>query len=440
MELGKKLLEILQDKYIVPLYQRNFAWREDEIWLLLQDIYGSFKNNPHGNYYIGSLVVLQRKNGDFEVIDGQQRLTTITLIAKILDNNINKSKLFYDSRPEVEAFFNSYYNQPDKTLFNPKVSHLINAIGFINDAILNPNENTDIKLTSLSDADKTHFKDFFFNHVFLVRVEIPEDTDVANYFEIMNNRGQQLQMHEIIKAQLLNKIRDTNSDYDRKKQKECAKIWDACSQMNNHIQKLFKKEDIKSYFGGNYDSIKYEDIKAKIESSTGSAENENADTLDSILFDPDVANGNLSTNNSNDDVDDEGTYKSIIDFPNFLMHIFKLLYNDKYQNATKTSQDQNGIDIPLNEKDLLLVFNKIENDIDSVEFIGKLLYYRAIFDRFIVKEPKAEESNDKYKWTLQKPSKSEHEDSLIYSNTFVKQDKIIKSLSMFAGFGEKQKI
>ena len=117
IKLEKSIKEIFENgKYIVPLYQRNYAWRKNEIEQLLQDVYESFKKNRNGNYFIGSLVVLKRQNGDYEVIDGQQRLTTLSLITRMLE--ISKvSCLFYDSRPEVEAFFREYYTHT--TLENP---------------------------------------------------------------------------------------------------------------------------------------------------------------------------------------------------------------------------------------------------------------------------------------------------------------------------------
>ena len=75
-----KINELLDnDKYIIPIYQRNYAWEDKEISLLIQDL-GNACQKAKDNYYIGSLVVYKRENGDFEVIDGQQRLTTLTLI------------------------------------------------------------------------------------------------------------------------------------------------------------------------------------------------------------------------------------------------------------------------------------------------------------------------------------------------------------------------
>ena len=84
--IGYSLEDIFKDSYVVPLYQRGFAWKDAEIEQLLQDVFESYeenKNNPNGKYFIGSLVVLQRHNGTYEVVDGQQRLTTLSLFLLI---------------------------------------------------------------------------------------------------------------------------------------------------------------------------------------------------------------------------------------------------------------------------------------------------------------------------------------------------------------------
>ena len=61
-----------QDKYVIPLYQRAFAWKEKELVQLVEDVNGS-----KGYYYIGSLIVYndEQHTNVYEVIDGQQRLT-----------------------------------------------------------------------------------------------------------------------------------------------------------------------------------------------------------------------------------------------------------------------------------------------------------------------------------------------------------------------------
>jgi len=73
--------------YIIPMYQRNYAWEEGEITQLIQDV---IDYEPGGkNYYIGTLVVFERQESKrtiYETIDGQQRLTTLSLLASYLKN------------------------------------------------------------------------------------------------------------------------------------------------------------------------------------------------------------------------------------------------------------------------------------------------------------------------------------------------------------------
>ena len=76
-----------EGKYVIPIYQRNYDWGERETLQLLEDISDYAKNNNIQNYYIGSAVVFIRTvNGEtyFEIIDGQQRLTTLTILTSLL--------------------------------------------------------------------------------------------------------------------------------------------------------------------------------------------------------------------------------------------------------------------------------------------------------------------------------------------------------------------
>ena len=90
-KLDKSIREIWEDKYVVPLYQRNF------------------RKAPDSNYYIGSLIVLRRQDGTLEVIDGQQRLTVLHMLCRVL-GLLNTPHLTYDSRPEVERFFEDLFS------------------------------------------------------------------------------------------------------------------------------------------------------------------------------------------------------------------------------------------------------------------------------------------------------------------------------------------
>ncbi|MDW9380681.1 DUF262 domain-containing protein [Chryseobacterium sp. JV558] len=416
--LNKNLKEIFNHQYIVPLYQRNYAWAEDEIAQLLQDLYENFKKfeiNQNLNYFIGSLVVLKRKDDFYEVIDGQQRLTTLSILLKIL-GLVESSKLFYESRPEVETFFDSYYKnvKTQDMAFNHKVSHLINAVDLLNNTFINPDEKTEKRLSEISRPDL--FKKFVFENVILVLVEIPQETDVASYFEIMNNRGEQLKKHEILKSYLMDTLKDEDGNYFPKQQDEFSRIWDACSQMDTHIQKLFSSGDRQKYFGKNYDEIYPVDFLE----DEGEVLITSGFSINDALKRPAEKTDSFHIN----DIDDAGEDHSIIDFPNFLMHIFKIKYNTY-------SYDGNETEIPLNEKDLLTVYSGLKAKIEAKDFISDLLYYRTVFDRFIIKSSEDGSLEDNYRWSLQKPYKNS-EGTLVYRNVFESdyQKRLIKSISL----------
>lgn len=111
--LNKTIGEVWNDEYVVPLYQRNFAWTDTQIGQLLQDIWDHAPKtkeeaNQCGNYYLGSLVVLLRRDGKYEIIDGQQRLTALHMICRYL-GLLDRPRLTYDSRPAVERFLEELF-------------------------------------------------------------------------------------------------------------------------------------------------------------------------------------------------------------------------------------------------------------------------------------------------------------------------------------------
>ena len=118
----KELLE--KDNYIIPIYQRNYAWEQPEIEQLFNDISNAIENKL-SQYYIGTLVVFEKENY-FQIIDGQQRHTTLSLIHASIQNRfipelndkfmLDKSNLHYESRKESKYFFDTIYQDFDKAL------------------------------------------------------------------------------------------------------------------------------------------------------------------------------------------------------------------------------------------------------------------------------------------------------------------------------------
>ena len=86
------------NEYLIPIYQRNYAWSSVEIEQLLDDI-NDIDINKTKKYYLGNLIVNERGINCFEVIDGQQRLTTLFLLLCFLNNqSINEGSLTFEAR------------------------------------------------------------------------------------------------------------------------------------------------------------------------------------------------------------------------------------------------------------------------------------------------------------------------------------------------------
>ena len=97
-------------RYVIPIYQRNYDWGEKETLQLIEDVADYAKEDSDRNYYIGSAIVFVRSNNGqeyFETIDGQQRLTTLTILTTLLKRMsladwYQQANLSYDHRKEAD--------------------------------------------------------------------------------------------------------------------------------------------------------------------------------------------------------------------------------------------------------------------------------------------------------------------------------------------------
>lgn len=382
--LNKTIGEVWEQRYVIPLYQRNFAWGDDEIGQLLQDIYDHSPlagGTVNDHYYLGSLILLQRSDGTWEVIDGQQRLTALHIICRYL-GILSSPRLTFDSRPEVERFFDMLFHtdvhelvQKGRSIDNNKVVGLTEALDIVAEYQIRINDKESSSLGSFNPEARKVFSDYLKNNVILVCTPLPEDTDVAAYFEIMNNRGEQLQSHEILKALLM---RDLKKKEERKL---FAMIWDACSQMNRPIQQSLKSLLKDGVFGADYDSLDLNKIQAVDDKDVDAPP-----TIDQILAsDFNYDKTNVEAGNF------EVKYRSVIDFPNFLMHVLGLYV--KIQG--------NLVTVPLNADRIPI--KKPSFIMDSMDFIKHLLRIRTLFDRYVVKMQGDDEDENDLKWRMLRP-------------------------------------
>ncbi len=117
----------LKDKnFIIPSYQRGYRWGEREVQALLQDIWDFAQMQNQSDFYCLQPVVVKNNKEKYRIIDGQQRLTTIFLIIKLLENK-NFFNISYETRPNSTNFLQNIQDKTQKEVENIDFYHFHKA-------------------------------------------------------------------------------------------------------------------------------------------------------------------------------------------------------------------------------------------------------------------------------------------------------------------------
>lgn len=204
------ILEI-EGKFFVPDYQRGYRWGEDVVKQLLDDIKknGEIKNQI---YYLQPIVVKARKEGDYELIDGQQRLTTLYLILKYLSKYLPDIKIGYEIHYETRESTHDYLQNID-----PEKSEENIDFFFVNQAY-----NT-IKNWFNEDTEKCEdFLEQIKKYVKIIWYEPEEEISGEELFTRLNIGRIPLTNSELIRALFLSR----NNGVTHEKQLEISTEWD----------------------------------------------------------------------------------------------------------------------------------------------------------------------------------------------------------------------
>ena len=208
--LETKLVSDIEGTFFVPSYQRGYRWGKDEVLRLLSDVYSNGKKN----YCLQPIVV--RKNGtSYELIDGQQRLTTLYLIYRYM-KNVNPFfsepafHLEYQTRENSEEFLRTIdLSRRDE---NIDFWFIANAYATIKNWF-----EEDMQIRVL------HVFEYFKEDVKVIWYEVGENEDAISLFTRLNIGKIPLTSAELVKAMFLNR---NNDEMDRKKQEEISLQWD----------------------------------------------------------------------------------------------------------------------------------------------------------------------------------------------------------------------
>lgn len=429
-------------KYIIPRYQRSYAWEDKQLIQLVEDIEDVAEN---AKYYIGSLVVSKQEDNQYEVVDGQQRLTSLYLLLNCLGIKTNPTLTFacrqksnYTLR-NIEELLVENRGKFDVDRLEPSILRGLNILQH---------------KVNQTNFDKKSFIEKI-RKVIIYRIEVPKNTDLNRYFEIMNTRGEQLEQYDILKATLMRNL-------DADEQELFAKIWDACSDMTGYVQMHFASKNNavrESIFGSKWNSVpenSWQTYKQEYKKVTNTP-SQKTDKQDDETYESNESQ-NFTIRNLIDEnfiVDDEGyndddsrvRFESIIDFPHFLLHTLKVYI--ALHKVTHKEAESKIVDDLLDDKKLLSAFHKViesgvwrtdekiayikENKANFARtFIICLLRTRFLFDKYIIKREFANDSTDgewslKSLWVYGQQSRKK----AYYSNTkFTKDGKRAKTNDM----------
>ena len=367
-------------EYVIPMYQRNYAWEEGEITQLIQDVidYLPKSDDVARNYYIGSLVVYERpdtKTPVFETIDGQQRLTTLSLLTSYLKNTkaadldwYSHLSIHFDSREHSRATFAAIFegrfkDDPAEVLAEKQINTgILNGYRLIQKVL-------PLKLKE-SGVSAQQFADFLFRYVQIMRLKVPADTDLNHYFEIMNNRGEQLEKHEVLKARMMEKLQGCQQS-----QNCLHTVWEACANMERYVQMGFTIDQRSRVFGdkdwGDFKPANFDDLTAALHLTQELVGKQDTPlTLEQIIAKPPVA---AEPNETSDEAPER--FNTVINFPNFLLHVLRV---------------DTQMDIPLDDKRLLDTFEvhvlKQSDPAAAVKrFTYNLLRCKYLLDQYVIK-------------------------------------------------------
>ena len=227
--------------YRIPNYQRQYNWDDEQLDALWDDLNEAYKNKEKNKcYFLGSIVVV-RSEDYLDLIDGQQRITTLMIMMDVLRKNfsdINKdskeinfvdlkklddcilhsgrrSRLQLQSDPNYDAIFNtkiikreSYekITKPTKIELNtdnPEYKYLNTACFFYK------------KFKDLTKEDLNDFVNYIFFKTNIIKIVCNDESFAIKLFQVLNDRGQDLTNADLIKAEIFSKY--DNDDVDGKK-------------------------------------------------------------------------------------------------------------------------------------------------------------------------------------------------------------------------------
>jgi hypothetical protein len=423
----------LDKPFRIPIYQRLYTWEEQHVECLLDDLWEAYLHAPDAEYFIGAVVVSPTEDGRaLELIDGQQRMTTLWLLASVLATNEGLStdsikawkklmamgdatspvaRLDFSGRERDKAALANFIEHWQCNCEMPSCG--IECNGWLKNEAMSIARQTIIRFLK-GERKKDHhdatrnisdnlqaFSGYLWEKATFVITQLHVNTDKNRFFDTMNSRGIQLEKHEILKARFLNGL----PEHERV---VYARAWDLCADINGYIPG--DKQTILDYGRDkkkiqNYLMAEVEVYEKKFRASANPGEVTKTEepgfpTLDDIL------KGGLSLKKS-EETEGKPTreYKSFVSFPVFLLHVLRIFY---IESRPLTDCKEISVD----SKNLIRVFKEFfpreieyedkpfDDKQKCKDFIHCLLQCRLLMDNYMIKGHIDEGNNKAARWEI----------------------------------------
>ena len=267
-QLEEKILKELYNTYVIPPYQRPYKWHKSHVIQLLDDLYENIYIGKR-TYRVGTLIIHQDKEGIHNIVDGQQRLTTLSLILY-------------------------YLGKKDKLLQNQEYTNEISK----NNLIYNYSQIKQWFRAKKLEKDKEKFLNELENKCEFVVITVYRQDEAFQLFDTQNSRGKELSPHDLLKAFHLREM-DKDGYTEREIEQYVIKWEDYLLDkdnplpdiLNNHlyrIRKWIKGEDKYSFTKTDLNEFKgislYKRVKYNYELSLRILEGVIENTQKEILF------------------------------------------------------------------------------------------------------------------------------------------------------------
>ena len=251
-------------EYHIPGYQRPYAWTEEETGILFDDLYEFFQTEAVDNYFLGSIVLIKDENKPYaDVIDGQQRLTTLSILFSVMANSFhteayrNNCKKYLQEEGNIlegiAAQPRIFLRDWDQDFFSKYIQDIqldalvqIDPVTLDTEAKRHIQKNCTVLREKFSEVfnDENDLFQFILTRCFLVVVSTPNQESAFRVFSVMNSRGLDLLPTDIIKSMTIGKLpKDEEQKYTEKwEELENLTGRDGFNEVFTHTRTIFAKE------------------------------------------------------------------------------------------------------------------------------------------------------------------------------------------------------